>query len=90
MKWLVYQNSIASNFIVISLDLQKRVARVKRQYYWTAIKNTPFTLVITYPERYGVSRVEPRTEQDIHRTYITGKNIRSFFDGKRWKIHPDW
>ncbi|XP_030247122.1 voltage-dependent calcium channel subunit alpha-2/delta-3 isoform X8 [Drosophila navojoa] len=80
-KWMLVKNHF---------DEMKRVARVKRQYYWTAIKNTPFTLVITYPERYGVSRVEPRTEQDIHRTYITGKNIRSFFDGKRWKIHPDW
>ncbi|KRF79596.1 voltage-dependent calcium channel subunit alpha-2/delta-3 isoform X3 [Drosophila virilis] len=80
-KWMLVKNHF---------DEMKRVARVKRQYYWTAIKNTPFTLVISYPERYGVSRVEPRTEQDIHRTYITGKNIRSFFDGKRWKIHPDW
>ncbi|KAM8713318.1 hypothetical protein ACLKA7_013609 [Drosophila subpalustris] len=80
-KWMLVKNHF---------DEMKRVARVKRQYYWTAIKNTPFTLVITYPERYGVNRMEPRTEQDIHRTYITGKNIRSFFDGKRWKIHPDW
>ncbi|XP_034475779.1 voltage-dependent calcium channel subunit alpha-2/delta-3 [Drosophila innubila] len=80
-KWMLVKNHF---------DEMKRVARVKRQYFWTAIKNTPFTLVITYPERYGVSRMEPRTEQDIHRTYITGKNIRSFFDGKRWKIHPDW
>ncbi|XP_017839483.1 voltage-dependent calcium channel subunit alpha-2/delta-3 isoform X1 [Drosophila busckii] len=80
-KWMLVKNHF---------DEMKRVARVKRQYYWTAIKNTPFTLVITYPERYGVSRVEPRAEHDIHRTYITGKDIRSFFDGKRWKIHPDW
>ncbi|KAH8398224.1 hypothetical protein KR222_006390, partial [Zaprionus bogoriensis] len=81
-KWMLVKNHF---------DEMKRVARVKRQYYWTAIKNTPFTLVITYPERYGVNRVEPRTEQDIHRTYLSvGKNLRSFFDGKRWKIHPDW
>ncbi|XP_060654964.1 LOW QUALITY PROTEIN: voltage-dependent calcium channel subunit alpha-2/delta-3 [Drosophila nasuta] len=81
-KWMLVKNHF---------DEMKRVIRVKRQYYWTAIKNTPFTLVITYPEKYGVNRVEPPIEQDIHRTHISGgKTIRSFFDGKRWKIHPDW
>ncbi|XP_023033749.1 voltage-dependent calcium channel subunit alpha-2/delta-3 isoform X8 [Drosophila willistoni] len=80
-KWMLVKNHF---------DEMKRVARIKRQYYWTAIKNTPFTLVISYPEQYGVSRMDIRAEQEIHRINIKGTNIRSFFDGKRWKIHPDW
>ncbi|XP_030369817.1 voltage-dependent calcium channel subunit alpha-2/delta-3 isoform X2 [Scaptodrosophila lebanonensis] len=80
-KWMLVKNHF---------DEMKRVARIKRQYYWNAIKNTPFTLVISYPEQYGVSRLAIRTEQDIHRISIKGSNIRSFFDGNRWKIHPDW
>ncbi|EDV37941.1 uncharacterized protein Dana_GF13711, isoform A [Drosophila ananassae] len=80
-KWMLVKNHF---------DEMKRVIRIKRQYYWTAIKKTPFTLVISYPEQYGVSRMDIRTEQEIHRVNIKGTNIRSFFDGKRWKIHPDW
>ncbi|XP_017106908.1 voltage-dependent calcium channel subunit alpha-2/delta-3 isoform X7 [Drosophila bipectinata] len=80
-KWMLVKNHF---------DEMKRVNRIKRQYYWTAIKKTPFTLVISYPEQYGVSRMDIRTEQEIHRVNIKGTNIRSFFDGKRWKIHPDW
>ncbi|XP_013110373.1 voltage-dependent calcium channel subunit alpha-2/delta-3 isoform X4 [Stomoxys calcitrans] len=80
-KWMLVKNHF---------DEMKRVARVKRQYYWTAIKNTPFTLVITYPELYGVNRLQIRTEDEIHRISIKGSNTLSFFTGKRWKIHPKW
>ncbi|XP_061394784.1 voltage-dependent calcium channel subunit alpha-2/delta-3 [Musca vetustissima] len=80
-KWMLVKNHF---------DEMKRVARVKRQYYWTAIKNTPFTLVITYPELYGVNRLQIRTEDEIHRMNIKGSNTLSFFNGKRWKIHPKW
>ncbi|KAI8121433.1 Voltage-dependent calcium channel subunit alpha-2/delta-3 [Lucilia cuprina] len=80
-KWMLVKNHF---------DEMKRVARVKRQYYWTAIQNTPFTLVITYPELYGVYRLQIRTEDEIHRMNIKGSNTLSYFTGKRWKIHPKW
>eukprot|EP00099_Drosophila_melanogaster_P019580 NP_610902.1 straightjacket, isoform B [Drosophila melanogaster] len=80
-KWMLVKNHF---------DEMKRVARVKRQYYWTAIKKTPFTLVISYPEQYGVSHMDIRADQEIHRISIKGTNLRSVFSGKRWKIHPDW
>ncbi|KAM7358603.1 voltage-dependent calcium channel subunit straightjacket isoform 2-T2 [Cochliomyia hominivorax] len=80
-KWMLVKNHF---------DEMKRVARVKRQYYWTAIQNTPFTLVITYPELYGVYRLQIRTEDEIHRMNIKGSNTLSYFSGKRWKIHPKW
>ncbi|KRJ99303.1 voltage-dependent calcium channel subunit alpha-2/delta-3 isoform X6 [Drosophila yakuba] len=80
-KWMLVKNHF---------DDMKRVARIKRQYYWTAIKKTPFTLVISYPEQYGVSHMDIRADQEIHRISIKGTNLRSVFSGKRWKIHPDW
>ncbi|KAH8402487.1 hypothetical protein KR009_012344 [Drosophila setifemur] len=80
-KWMLVKNHF---------DEMKRVSRIKRQYYWTAIRSTPFTLVISYPEQYGVSRVDIQIDKDIHRASIKGANIRSFFDGKGWRIHPDW
>ncbi|XP_050743039.1 voltage-dependent calcium channel subunit alpha-2/delta-3 isoform X2 [Drosophila biarmipes] len=80
-KWMLVKNHF---------DEMKRVARIKRQYYWTAIKKTPFTLVISYPEQYGVSRMDIRSDQEIHRISIKGTNLRNVFSGKRWKIHPDW
>ena len=63
---------------------------MKRQYFWTAIKNTQFSLVITYPEAYGDYRLQVRTEDEIHRLSIKGNNAKSFFSGTRWRIHPKW
>ncbi|XP_055909802.1 voltage-dependent calcium channel subunit alpha-2/delta-3 isoform X2 [Eupeodes corollae] len=80
-KWMLVKNHF---------DEMKRVIRVKRQYYWTAVQNTPFTLVITYPEQYGVNRLQIRTEDEIHRLSIKGSNTLSYFSGKKWKVHPDW
>ncbi|XP_055604130.1 uncharacterized protein LOC129752368 [Uranotaenia lowii] len=71
-------------------DDMKRVSRTRRQYYWTPIKNTPFTLVVTYPETYGVNRLQIRTEDEIHRIHAKGSNVASFFSGTNWRIHPDW
>lgn len=71
-------------------ELQKRVSRVKRRYYWKGISRTPFTLVITYPESYGLNQVQPRNEDDIHRMHTKGAKVLKFFEGKNWRIHPEW
>lgn len=70
--------------------LQKRVSRTKRLYFWTGIPDTPYTLVIAYPENYGANRIQVRTEDEIHRIHAKGSNILTFFNGSKWKIHPDW
>ncbi|XP_055843710.1 voltage-dependent calcium channel subunit alpha-2/delta-3 isoform X3 [Episyrphus balteatus] len=80
-KWMLVKNHF---------DEMKRVMRVKRQYFWTAVQNTPFTLVVTYPQQYGVNRLQIRAEDEIHRLSIKGSNTLSYFSGKKWKIHPDW
>lgn len=63
---------------------------MKRHYYWRGIPNTPFALVITYPEQYGLNRIEVRNDDEIHRMHAKGIDVLSFFEGKHWKIHPDW
>lgn len=66
------------------------MSRIKRQYYWKAIPHSPFTLVITYPDSYGLNRVKIRNEDEIHRNYVNGYDLLSFFEGHRWRVHPDW
>lgn len=63
---------------------------MKRHYFWTEIKETPFTLVVTYPEIYGQYRIQTRIEDEIHRVNVKGTNVLNFFNGSNWKIHPDW
>lgn len=69
---------------------QHRVSRLKRNYYWTAIPDTPFTLVLTIPEPYGLNRLQIRYEDEIHRIHAKGNDVLSFFEGRRWRVHPDW
>lgn len=63
---------------------------MKRHFFWTEIKDTPFTLVVTYPELYGQYRLQTRNEDEIHRVNAKGTNVLNFFNGSNWKIHPDW
>ncbi|XP_053674579.1 voltage-dependent calcium channel subunit alpha-2/delta-3 [Anopheles nili] len=92
MRESIINQSTGAKWISVKyhFDEMKRVSRTKRQYYWTPIKNTPFTLVVTYPETYGVNRLQIRTEDEIHRIHAKGSNVASFFSGNNWKIHPDW
>ena len=59
-------------------------------YFWTPIQNTPFTLVVTYPEQYGQYRVQLKPNDEIKRLTNNGYDVTQFFIGSRWKIHPDW
>lgn len=66
------------------------MARVKRQYYWAPLLDTPFTLVITYPEPYGIFRIQHPTDSEMTLLKTKGYDMLSFFKGSHWKIHPDW
>ncbi|XP_044013725.1 voltage-dependent calcium channel subunit alpha-2/delta-4 isoform X2 [Aphidius gifuensis] len=70
-------------------DDMKRVGRMKRRYDYTAIEQTPFTLVVSLPEHdHGSYRVH--ATEEIHRAHVNGKNATDYFSGKTWRIHPDW
>ncbi|XP_055704194.1 voltage-dependent calcium channel subunit alpha-2/delta-3 isoform X3 [Phlebotomus papatasi] len=92
MRDSIINQSNGSKWMLVKyhLDTMKRVSRLKRLYFWTPLKETPFTLVVTYPESYGVNRIQPRTEDEIHRLLAQGHNLTDFFNGNHWSIHPDW
>lgn len=46
--------------------------------------------MVTFPESYGVNRIQPRAEDEIHRLLAQGHNLTEFFSGHHWSIHPDW
>lgn len=69
--------------------MQRRVSKVKRNYFWTALPNSPFTLVLTYPEPYGTYRIQHPNDSEM--TLLNKKSdLLSFFSGRQWKIHPNW
>lgn len=72
-------------------NFQKRVIRGKRHYHYTGIDGTPFTLVVTLPDKYGTMKIQPPGfKEDIHRLVANDKLFTKFFVGDKWKVHPDW
>ncbi|KAJ8916494.1 hypothetical protein NQ315_000136 [Exocentrus adspersus] len=74
------------------LDDMKRILLMKRHYFYTGIEDTPFSLVIALPHKYGFNRVQHPVENDIHRMRLNDKikgSLAQFFTGN-WTIHPDW
>ncbi|CAG9816684.1 unnamed protein product [Phaedon cochleariae] len=68
-------------------DDMKRVFEATYDYYYTAIENTPFSVGIAIPHKYGNYSLDVGDE--ILRNQHTGEILTSFFTGN-WKIHPKW
>ncbi|XP_048521974.1 voltage-dependent calcium channel subunit alpha-2/delta-3-like isoform X2 [Dendroctonus ponderosae] len=74
------------------LDDIKRIHISNRYYYYRGINDTPFSLVIVLPDKYGFYGVLPSVENDIHRLRSNDKGphtLAQFFNGN-WAIHPEW
>ncbi|KAF4528188.1 hypothetical protein B566_EDAN014013 [Ephemera danica] len=71
-------------------DNMHRPGRMRRHYYYKGIKNTPFTLVVSLPDKYGATQVYGMEE--IHRTVVEGqtKQVTKYLEGNYWRVHPDW
>ncbi|XP_046662235.1 voltage-dependent calcium channel subunit alpha-2/delta-4-like isoform X2 [Homalodisca vitripennis] len=68
-------------------DDMRRVGSETRNYYFSGIKGTPFTIGLALPEGYGNYWI--KAGNIIKRTKLEGVPLTSFFSGN-WKIHPDW
>lgn len=68
-------------------DDMKRISEENFDYYYTPIAETPFTIGLAIPNKYGNYSLEVGDE--IQRNKYTGENLTSFFNGK-WKVHPKW
>lgn len=71
------------------IDDMRRATRLKRYYYWTKIPVAPFTIVVTYPDDFGLFRVQYRAEE-INKFFTKGSNIPKLFENKQYRIHPEW
>ncbi|KAH1023063.1 hypothetical protein HUJ04_012343 [Dendroctonus ponderosae] len=68
-------------------DDNRRVSEETYDYYFSDLPETPFSLAIAIPSRYGNYSLDVGDE--IQKNRHTGENLTSFFRGK-WKIHPKW
>jgi len=70
----------------VHLDDMKRVTIRQQDYFYHNISNTPFTLGIAFPSKYGKYRVTGGMELNQNRDV----DPTATFDGDKWKLHPDW
>ncbi|KAK9874141.1 hypothetical protein WA026_002496 [Henosepilachna vigintioctopunctata] len=74
------------------LDDMKRLITSTRHYFYMGLNDTPFSLVVALPGKYGFHRVQHSVENDVHRMRFNDKIIQTFtpFFTGNWTIHPDW
>ncbi|XP_022904961.2 voltage-dependent calcium channel subunit alpha-2/delta-3 isoform X1 [Onthophagus taurus] len=74
------------------LDNMKRIMMGKRYYHYMPINNTPFSLVLSFPDKYGFYQGGSPLEFDIHRLRPL-VNISAFVREclkDNWTVHPEW
>ena len=99
-KEMVDQKEGVNRLLVkVHMDDMKRVTIREQNYFYHNISNTPFTLGIAFPSKYGQFRVTGGTE--ITRNKADGGTVvvdhsltfspaGKVFGSDRWKLHPDW
>jgi len=80
------KDGLARLTVKVHMDEMKRVTVREQDYFYYNISNTPFTLGIVMPSKYGKYRVSGGLELNQNR-HIDGNKI---FPDDRWKLHPDW
>lgn len=69
-------------------DRMRRVSKELQDYFFAPLPNTPFTLGIVMPSKYGKTWI--KVSDEVDRNKHMKINISDFFIGENWKIHPDW
>eukprot|EP00090_Calanus_glacialis_P023864 TRINITY_DN369_c0_g1_i2.p1 TRINITY_DN369_c0_g1~~TRINITY_DN369_c0_g1_i2.p1 ORF type:complete len:1310 (+),score=311.46 TRINITY_DN369_c0_g1_i2:336-4265(+) len=80
------KDGLARLTVKVHMDDMKRVTIREQDYFYYNISNTPFTLGIVMPSKYGKYRVSGGLELNQNR-HIDANKI---FPDDRWKLHPDW
>merc|ERR1712128_124787 len=80
------KDGLARLTVKVHMDDMKRVTVREQEYFYYNISNTPFTLGIVMPSKYGKYRVSGGLELNQNR-HIDANKI---FPDDRWKLHPDW
>ncbi|XP_046806243.1 voltage-dependent calcium channel subunit alpha-2/delta-4 isoform X1 [Lucilia cuprina] len=71
--------------ILNHFDDMKRVSARTQRYFYGPIEDTPFTLAVVLPEKYGSHELV--SQQEIRHSR---KNVTEYFKGDNWRVHPDW
>lgn len=66
---------------------QRRAFSLRRNYFWNTIKDTPFTVVVSFPDHFTGRVQVPESEIDAMMT--KGSNLAKYFK-EDFKLHPDW
>ncbi|XP_017472121.1 PREDICTED: voltage-dependent calcium channel subunit alpha-2/delta-4 isoform X2 [Rhagoletis zephyria] len=66
-------------------DGMKRVTARTQRYFYGPIEDTPFTLAVVLPEKYGSHELV--SQQEIRHSR---RNVTEYFKGDNWRVHPDW
>merc|ERR1711892_229676 len=80
------KDGMARLTVKVHMDDMKRVTVREQEYFYYNISNTPFTLGIVMPSKYGKYRVSGGLELNQNR-HIDANKI---FPDDRWKLHPGW
>ncbi|XP_055387226.1 voltage-dependent calcium channel subunit alpha-2/delta-3 [Condylostylus longicornis] len=69
-------------------DKMRRVSEEEQDYFYAPIPETPFSLGLVLPSKYGKTWIKVGEESKMN--INKGINIADYFLGENWKIHPDW
>merc|ERR1719342_1636817 len=72
--------------VKVHMDDMKRVTVREQDYFYYNISNTPFTLGIALPSKYGKYKVQGGLELNQKGRI----DVNELFPDERWKLHPDW
>merc|ERR1719391_1325277 len=72
--------------VKVHMDDMKRVTVREQDYFYYNISNTPFTLGIALPSKYGKYKVQGGMELNQKGRI----DVNDMFPDERWKLHPDW
>merc|ERR1719412_2774650 len=80
------KEGMGSLTVKVHMDDMKRVTVREQDYFYYNISNTPFTLGIALPAKYGKYRVRGGMELNQKERI----DVNQLFPDERWKLHPDW
>ncbi|XP_030376767.1 voltage-dependent calcium channel subunit alpha-2/delta-3 [Scaptodrosophila lebanonensis] len=69
-------------------DNMRRVSEEKQDYFFAPLPNTPFSLGIVLPSKYGKTWI--KVSEEVKKNTYMNVSISDFFKGENWKVHPDW
>ncbi|XP_023323136.1 voltage-dependent calcium channel subunit alpha-2/delta-3 isoform X8 [Eurytemora carolleeae] len=84
------KDGISRLTVKVHMDDMKRVTIREQDYFYHNISNTPFTLGIVFPNKYGKYRVVGGLEVNDPQNRQPGNGPAANLAGDRWKLHPDW